>query len=39
MRVSIEVGETLVVFERDRPGGDVENESAESAVVIFPAVV
>ena len=29
----------LVVLERDRPVGDVEDEGAEGAVVVFPAAM
>jgi len=34
-----DVGVTLIVFERDRAGGYVEDEGAEGAVVVFPATV
>jgi hypothetical protein len=35
----VDLGVTLVVFDRDRPRGEVEDESTEGAVVVLPAVV
>src|SRR5262249_1160747 len=35
----VHVRETLVVLERDGPGGDVEDKGAAGAVVVFPAVI
>ena len=35
----VDLGVALVVFERDRAGGNVEDEGAEGAVVVLPAVI
>lgn len=37
MGAGVDLSVTLVVFERDRAVGDVEDEGAEGAVVVFPA--
>ena len=39
MAGGVDVGKTLVVFERDRAGGNVEDEGAKGAVVVLPAAI
>src|SRR5437868_14770053 len=39
MRAGVELGVTLIVFERYGPVGNVEDEGAEGAVVVLPAAV
>src|SRR5438309_1388827 len=39
MRAGVELGVTLIVFERYGPAGNVEDEGAEGAVVVLPAAV